>query len=295
MKKVVLPEGEDERVQLAARTLVEEAIAHPVLVAKATDAMADIGPADGYTLLAPDGTSLEALAAAARAAGKEFAVSPTLAQGAALVRDGEADAIVAGAVSSTADVIKTYLKTIGMAEGCTRVSSCFLMEKGTERYLFADCGVSPTPTPEERAETAYLCNAFASIVGIKPKIAFLSFASHDSARHEMVATTAEAVAISKERWPELIVDGPLQVDSAIIPSIARRKVPESDIAGEANVLLFPDLNSGNIAYKLVERLGGFSATGPLLLGFAKPAHDLSRGCNVEDIVKAAKIAVAQCQ
>ncbi len=295
MKKVVLPEGEDERVQLAARILVNEKIAHPVLIAAADQIKENIGSESSYTVLAEDDATLNELVAAATSAGKEFSASPALAQGAGMVRDDAADAIVAGAVSSTADVIKTYLKTIGMAPDCTKVSSCFLMEKGTERYLFADCGVNPAPDPAVRAETAYLCSQFAPLVGIDPKIAFLSFASHGSASHASVEATAEAVVVTKENWPDLAVDGPLQVDSAIVPAIARRKVPDSPLAGEANVLLFPDLNSGNIAYKLAERLGDFSATGPLLLGFAKPAHDLSRGCKAEDIVKAAKIAVAQCQ
>ena len=270
MVKVIFPEGDDSRVQAAAKMLVDQGTCEPVL-------LSDTLASDSYPVVACD-PSVSAVW-----------------QAGTMVATGEVDAVIAGAVFSTSEVLRAYLKTIGTEPGISRVTSCFLMEKGSERYLFADCGVQIDPNPEQLAEIAHLVAQFAPKVDIDPKIAFLSFSTHGSAEHDVVSKTQEVVRITKERWPELIVDGELQVDAAIVPAIASAKAPNSLLAGQATILVFPDLQSGNIGYKLVERLGGFSATGPLLLGFNKPAHDLSRGCSAVDIVKAAEIAVQQRQ
>ena len=275
LPKIVLPEGEDERVLLAAKILINDHICHPVLLGGQKIITDTLGESDSYTVISPD-------------------ESPnTVWQGATLVSGSEADGIVAGAVHSTADVLRSYIKVIGMREGVSRATSCFLMEKGLQRYLFADCAVNIDPSVEVLADTAYLCNEFASLVGIDSKVAFLSFSTYGSANHEMVDKITAAVKLTKEKWPDMVVDGELQFDAAVVPSVANLKAPDSTIKGDATVFVFPDLNSGNIAYKLVERLGEFKATGPLLLGFKQPAHDLSRGCNADDIVNAVKITCLQ--
>jgi len=199
---------------------------------------------------------------------------------------------VAGAVATTSDVFRTYVKTIGLQEGVSRATSCFLMERGAERYIFADCGLNPLSTATELAETANLCAIFAKTLSIKPRIAFLGFQTVDNAEHPVLLPIVEAVKVSRETYG-LTAAGPLQFDAALSPKVAKIKTLESTVAGKANVYIFPDLNSGNIAYKITERLGGFKATGPLFLGFGKPAHDLSRGCSIADIVRAVEIAAKQ--
>ena len=274
MKKIVFPEGNDPRILEAAKVLITEAACHPVLIGDEAEITNALGEGE-YSVVAPDDSD------------------NAVWQGGSMVADDQADGIVAGAVFSTPDVLRAYIKTIGTAEGVARMSSCFLMEKGQERYLFADCGVNIDPSSEVMAETAYLTAQFAPLLDIDPKIAFLSFSTKGSASHEVVDKVTEALRITKERWPDLVVDGELQIDAAIVPEVAASKAPDSPLKGQATVLIFPNLDAGNMAYKLVERLGGFSATGPLLLGFAKPAHDLSRGCSAADIVNAAKIALKQ--
>lgn len=277
LPKIVLSEGDDERVQLAARKLIIGKVCHPVLigdVSRITDALG--AAADTFTAISPNDDS-----------------ENVVWQGATLVKDGKADGIVSGAVFTTAQVLRAYIKVIGMQDGVSRATSCFLMEKGLNRYLFADCAVNIDPSPETLAETAFLCNEFASRVGIASKVAFLSFSTNGSAEHDSVTKVQVATKLAKERNPDMLVDGELQVDAAIVPSVAKMKAPESPLLGYASILIFPDLNAGNIAYKLVERLAQYKATGPLLLGFRKPAHDLSRGCNADDIVSVAKIACLQ--
>ncbi len=272
--KIIFPEN-DSRVHIAVRTLLEEQTCHPVLIGDEKVLRETLG--DGqYTVLAPDAQAVNELWQAAQ-----------------LVADGEVDGIVAGAVYTTPDVLRAYLKTIGMQKGVSRVTSCFLMEKGLQRYLFADCAVNIDPNAQTLAHTAYLCDQFAPLVDIKSKVALLSFSTKGSAEHESVEKMQNALSLIQETHPEVVVDGELQADVALVSAVATIKAPESIIAGDATVLIFPDLNSGNIAYKLVERLGDFRATGPLLLGFAKPAHDLSRGCAPADVVRVARIAAKQ--
>lgn len=295
LKKIVLPEGGDERVVAAAKKLMEAGVCHPVLIGDPLTLETQLGVEGGYTALSVDGSALRLLVEAAKALGKHFPVTDeALAQGAALVRDGEADGIVGGAEVTTSDVFRVYAKTIGVHDTVSRVTSCFLMEKADSRLIFADCGLNPESDAQQLAETAYLSAAFAQAVGIDPKVALLAFQTVGNAEHPAVQHVAEAASVARETY-KLCVEGPMQFDAAFVPAVAEKKLQDASVAGDATVFIFPDLHSGNIAYKIAERMGGYKATGPLFLGFKKPAHDLSRGCSTDDIVRAVTIAVAQAQ
>ena len=219
-----------------------------------------------------------------------------------MVKLDEADGLVSGAIHSTADTLRPALQILKTAEGTKLVSAFFLMEvpdceygeKGT--FIFADSGLNPKPNEEELAEIAYSSSkSFKQLTGANPKIAMLSYSSYGSAKGEDVDKMINATKIAKENHPELIIDGELQLDSAIVPDVAKLKAPESPLKGEANVLIFPDLNAGNIGYKLVQRLGKANAYGPICQGIAKPVNDLSRGCSAEDIAGVVAITAVQAQ
>jgi phosphate acetyltransferase len=219
-----------------------------------------------------------------------------------MIREGDVDGGVAGATSTTGNVLRSAIQTIGTAAGIKTVSSFFVMVTGQPKFgedgilFYADCGVNPNPDAQALGEiavaTARNCKA---LIGADARVAMLSFSTKGSASHPDVDKVLQAMGIAKQIDPNILIDGELQADAALIPAIGERKAPGSPVAGKANVLIFPDLDAGNIAYKITERIGGGQAYGPLIQGLAKPINDLSRGCSVDDIVDVAAITVLQAQ
>ncbi|RKY37938.1 MAG: phosphate acetyltransferase [Candidatus Omnitrophota bacterium] len=305
--RIIFPEGEDERIKEAVKEITALGIAHPIVFGFRkevdTKGVEIVDPLSEeivrkysafYTQVREKkGVSLDA-------AVKLLTSNPVF-TAALMVREGFADALIAGASHTTKDVAKAVIYCIGPQEGKS-VSSCFIIDTGNEKYgykgkfIFADCGVIVEPTSEQLAGVAVDSGMlFQKIFSTLPHIAFLSYSTYGSAGGPSVERVRRAVEIVKEIQPELMVDGELQADAAIVPEVASRKCPDSPVAGKANVLIFPDLNSGNICYKLVDKLMEAVAVGPIFLGTARPASDLSRGCEVEEIVLDAAVISIMAQ
>lgn len=316
-KTIVLPETTDKRTLIAAANILKEGIANIVMIGDAEkisdganwleielDGVNIINPLTSekteeyaqllYEVRKNKGMTLEVA--------RQTLLSDPLTFGVMMVKANDADGMVAGACHATADTLRPALQILKTAPGVKLVSGFFLMcsdkkdmgEDGV--FIFADCGLNQDPNPEELAAIAdSSAKSFKLLVGAKPVIAMLSHSTKGSAKHPLVDKMVEATRIAKEQYPSLAIDGELQADAAIVPSVAKTKAPGSPVAGSANVLVFPNLDCGNIAYKLVQRLGGVEAYGPMLQGISKPVNDLSRGCSWEDIVGVVALTAVQAQ
>jgi len=309
LRTVVFPDGTDARTIKAARQLHDDASCVPILLGNA-DVITTIAKThdvslDGVRIIDPV-TAPDAFVCAAyllerrreRGMGQEEAdrlsLDP-LYYGGWLVATDQAHAAVAGSLSTTGAVLKAGIITIGLEPSVSTVSSYFLMSWPDRTLLFADCGVVPAPTASQLCDiAASTVKSYRSILDDEPSVAFLSFSTKGSSDHPMLDPIREAATTFSERYPDVDSDGELQVDAALVPMVANAKAPGSPVGGQATILIFPDLNAGNIAYKLCERLGGATALGPIVQGLAKPYCDLSRGCSVNDIVHVACIASLSC-
>jgi len=317
IKTIVLPESNDRRTLIAAHRILEQGLANIVMVGKEEKIMDgarwleldlsrvkvvdpetsedfDIYAQELYELRKSKGMTLEQAAARLK--------EDYLMWGVMMVKLKKADGMVAGACHATADVLRPSLQILKTAPGVDLVSGFFILDVpncdyGTNgTFLFADCGLNQDPNANELASIANSsAKSFTSLVGAKPIIAMLSHSTKGSASHPLVDKVSEATRIAKEKYPHLRLDGELQTDAAIVPTVARSKAPGSEVGGMANVLIFPNLDAGNIGYKLVERLAKAEAYGPMLQGLSRPVNDLSRGCNADDIVGVVALTAVQAQ
>lgn len=307
-KTIVFPEGQEPRIFRAAIRLKNDGLVVPILLGKvdeikqnAENEGVDLGDIE---LIDPNTYPEDKFAEMVEAFVERRKGKNTKEQAEAMLRDvnyfgtmlvymDKADGLVSGAIHSTGDTVRPALQIIKTKPGVSRTSGAFVMVKGDERYLFADCAININPGAQELAEIAVESANTAKIFDIDPQVAMLSFSTMGSAKSDEVTKVQEAVKLAKELAPNEKIDGELQFDAAFVPVVAKQKAPESEVAGHANVFVFPELQSGNIGYKIAQRLGGFEAIGPVLQGLNKPVSDLSRGSVEEDVYKVAIITAAQ--
>lgn len=306
--RIVLPEGEEPRILQAAKRIVKESDVTPVLLGNTEKIRIYLeieGVKEGFEVIDPhhyDGFEEMVAALVERRKGKmteEEARQALLEDvnyfGVMLVYLGLVDGMVSGAIHSTASTVRPALQIIKTQPGVKRTSGAFLMVRGDERYLFADCAININPDAEGLAEIAINSASTAKMFGIDPHIAMLSYSTKGSGFGEGVDKVVEATKIAQELRPDLDIDGELQFDAAFVPEIAALKAPGSKVAGKATVFVFPSIEAGNISYKMAERFGGFAAVGPVLQGLNKPVNDLSRGCNADDVFKLTLITASQAK
>jgi len=314
--RLVLPEGTEERTVAAAAQIIKEKLAASVTLLGNKADIEKVAAAKGVSLAGiniidpensewhDDFAAVYCELRAKKGMTMEQAhvdMKNALRFGAMMVRKNKADAMVAGALSATADVLRAGLTIIGTAPGMKTASSCFVMDMHNPKWgadgimIFSDCAVVPCPTSEQLADIAgAAAESCRTMLGVEPVVAMMSFSTKGSGgKDENVLRVQEGVRIAKEKFPSLCLDGEIQADAALIPSVTEKKAPGSPITGKVNTLIFPDLGAGNIGYKLVQRLAGADAFGPILQGFASPISDLSRGCSVEDIVITSAVTLVQ--
>lgn len=306
-KTIVFPEGNEERIIRAVEQIVKQGIAKPILIGKVEEVSnkaQELGVSlEGIRIMDPaDCPDYDKYANAFFELRKHKGISFDQAKdtlqnntyfGTMLVQLGEADGLVSGSTHSTADTVRPALQIIKTHEKFHKVSSFFFMVLNDKLLIFADCAIVIEPDAKDLAEIAIDTVNSARKFGIEPKVAMLSFSTKGSAKHPLIDKIREAVAIVQDKMPDLIIDGEMQVDAALVPAICEKKCKDCKLKGDANVFIFPDLQSGNIAYKLVERLAKANAIGPILQGLRKPVNDLSRGCSVEDVIDVTAITAIE--
>ena len=316
-KTIALAEGFDIRACKAAEMLTKDGVCKVVLIGDEAEAKAKFPEVDFTGVKFENPANSENLEKYANIlfelrkskgmtieSARQIVSTNNMFYACVALKSGDVDGVVGGAVYSSADVSRAAFQVVKAAPGINSVSSCFVMippEEGFKyasapAYIFADCAVIPYPTEDQLADIVVAANDSAkSIIGIEPKIAMLSFSTKGSANHEAVEKVRNAYAKVKEAHPEINVDGEMQFDASLVPSVGKQKAPESTVAGEANVFVFPNLDAGNIGYKIAQRLGNFMAVGPIMQGLALPVNDLSRGCSAEDIAAVAAITALQAK
>lgn len=304
--RIVFPEGLDERILPAVGRLASERVLEPIVIGNQAEVQAKAKELnvtlDNVEIYDPHNyPEINQLVSAfiERRNGKateEDARRILLDEnyfGTMLVYTGKAQGLVSGAAHSTADTVRPALQIIKTKQGVKKTSGVFIMVRGDEKYVFADCAINISPDSQDLAEIAVESARTAQMFNIDPKVAMLSFSTKGSAKSSETERVVEAVRIAKELDPSLKLDGEFQFDAAFVPSVAKKKAPDSPLQGDANVFIFPSLEAGNIGYKIAQRLGNFEAVGPILQGLNQPVNDLSRGCNVEDVYKLALITASQ--